>query len=80
MSNSGCTLRIFRFLVVAVSAAGLTACQITPVQPWEKDILAQPAMQFDVSDMDMIMDEHFYFSKEGSSGGQGVSAGGCGCN
>lgn len=59
---------------------GLGACQSTPVKPWDKNILAQPAMQFDATDMDLIMEDHFYFSKEGSSGGRGISAGGCGCN
>jgi hypothetical protein len=26
------------------------------------------------------IDEHIYFSKEGSTGGQEVGGGGCGCN
>jgi uncharacterized protein DUF4266 len=26
------------------------------------------------------MDDHIYFSKEGSTGGQQVGGGGCGCN
>jgi len=26
------------------------------------------------------LDEHIYFSKEGSLGGQDASGGGCGCN
>jgi hypothetical protein len=26
------------------------------------------------------IDEHIYFSKEGSTGGQDVGGGGCGCN
>ena len=30
--------------------------------------------------VDHALDEHIYFSKEASSGGQGVGGGGCGCN
>jgi len=30
--------------------------------------------------IDLALDEHIYFSKEASSGGQGFAGGGCGCN
>ena len=50
------------------------------VQPWQKKILAQQAMQFPQDDMHAFSDEHIYFSKEASSGGSGVGGGGCGCN
>ena len=58
---------------------GVAGCQ-APVKPWQRQYLAQPAMQFDSADQDLVMENHFYYSKEGTSGGTGVSAGGCGCN
>ena len=50
------------------------------VKPWEKDILAQQAMQFPQDKMFSFSDEHIFFSKEASTGGSGVGGGGCGCN
>ncbi len=50
------------------------------VKPWEKDVLAQQAMQFPQDKMFAFSDEHIFFSKEASTGGSGVGGGGCGCN
>jgi hypothetical protein len=50
------------------------------VKPWEKDVLAQQAMQFPQDKMYSFSDEHIFFSKEASTGGYGVGGGGCGCN
>ena len=50
------------------------------VQPWERDLLAKPSMQLVPDYFDNFFDEHIYFSKEASNGGQGVGGGGCGCN
>ena len=50
------------------------------VKPWEKDILAQQGMQIPQDDMFLYSDDHIYFSKEASTGGNGVGGGGCGCN
>ena len=50
------------------------------VKPWEKDILAQQDMQFPQDGMFSYSDDHIYFSKEASTGGNGVGGGGCGCN
>ena len=58
----------------------LTSCSVLLMgpEPWERDLLATPAMQFDTfSD---AIDDHIYFSKESSSGGRGFGGGGCGCN
>ncbi len=57
----------------------ITACGLTPVQPWERDLLADPAMQL-YDPIDTAFDDHIYFSKEASSGGAGFAGGGCGCN
>lgn len=50
------------------------------VAPWERDILADPRMQPDTEGVQQGIDEHIYFSKEASSGGNGFGGGGCGCN
>ncbi len=56
----------------------LSAC--TTVQPWEKDLLAKPSMALVPDKLELYLDDHIYFSKEASTGGQGVGGGGCGCN
>ncbi len=68
---------MFRILIIT-SAIGLSAC--TTVQPWEKDLLAKPSMALVADENEIFLDEHIYFSKEASTGGQGVGGGGCGCN
>ncbi len=50
------------------------------VKPWQHDLMAQKAMQPDAYPIETNMDEHIYFSKEGSSGGRSFAGGGCGCN
>lgn len=70
--------------LIAGSVVGLAVLQVgcayEPVQPWDKDLLAQEKMQLDAYPLDTYLDEHIYFSKEGSSGGEAVGGGGCGCN
>lgn len=58
----------------------LTGCSSMGVEPWERDLLAKESMQPVPNYFDNFYDEHIYFSKEASSGGQGVGGGGCGCN
>ena len=50
------------------------------VKPWEKNVLAQKSMQIPNDDMFSYSDDHIFFSKEASTGGNGVGGGGCGCN
>lgn len=60
---------------------GLAGCtSLPPVQPWEKGVLARPAMTFEYEPVDAMYAEHIYSSKEAASGGTGVGGGGCGCN
>lgn len=68
---------MYKFIFVGLLFL-LSAC--STVQPWEKDLLAKPSMALVTSDIDNALDEHIYFSKEASMGGQGVGGGGCGCN
>ncbi|MDH5736768.1 MAG: DUF4266 domain-containing protein [Gammaproteobacteria bacterium] len=58
----------------------LPACSNLGVEPWERDLLARPAMEIRGDSLDSAFDDHIYFSKEASSGGAGFSGGGCGCN
>ena len=71
---------IKRFLFAIFSSLVLSACSLEPVQPWDRDVLAQQKMQLVSDPLETYLDEHTYFSKEASSGGQGVGGGGCGCN
>ena len=57
-----------------------TGCSRFGVKPWERDVLALPAMQLDAAAVDLGLDDHIYFSKEASSGGRAFGGGGCGCN
>ncbi|MDH5387283.1 MAG: DUF4266 domain-containing protein [Gammaproteobacteria bacterium] len=69
-----------RFISAFVLLVMLTGCSSMGVQPWERDLLAKDSMQLSADYFDNFYDEHIYFSKEASSGGQGVGGGGCGCN
>jgi hypothetical protein len=72
-------LVLFIFLSSGCSTwQGITASEA--VKPWERDILAQDGMQFPSDKMQAFTDDHIYFSKEASTGGNGVGGGGCGCN
>ncbi|MCK9531365.1 MAG: DUF4266 domain-containing protein [Gammaproteobacteria bacterium] len=71
-------------MLIASATLGLavvqSGCAFEPVQPWDKDVLAQRKMQLEGYPLDTYLDDHIYFSKEASSGGQAVGGGGCGCN
>lgn len=57
-----------------------TGCLVQHVQPWERDLLAEPEMLPSADPLETSLDEHVYFSKETAHGGAGVGGGGCGCN
>jgi hypothetical protein len=63
--------------LLAVLAA-LSGC--AGVAAWDRDVLAREDMQIVSDPIEAAVDEHIYFSKEASSGGQGFGGGGCGCN
>ena len=65
---------------LAVLIIFLSGCSSLGVEPWERDLIARDSMQLVPDYFDNFYDEHIYFSKEASSGGQGVGGGGCGCN
>lgn len=74
MKNNLLTLPTLMVIVL------LGGCSLSPVQPWEKGLLAEKAMQVIPDDLEFQADEHIYFSREASSGGRSVGGGGCGCN
>ena len=66
--------------LLAALAALASGCAATAMKPWDRDLLAQKKMQFIPSPVQYSIDQHIYFSKEGSTGGLDVAGGGCGCN
>lgn len=64
--------------LVGVALMGAVGC--THVNPWEREHLADPTMQFDYNKEEKAVKEHFLGTREGSAGSFGVSGGGCGCN
>jgi Domain of unknown function (DUF4266) len=68
------------FLLGLIGLSTLTGCATMGVQPWERDLLAEKAMQVDPNPIQSSYDDHIYFSIEGSSGGRTFGGGGCGCN
>ncbi|MCW9023219.1 MAG: DUF4266 domain-containing protein [Gammaproteobacteria bacterium] len=58
----------------------LGGCSSVGVKAWERGHLAEKKMQLEPYPLDSFLDDHIYFSKEGSSGGRGAGGGGCGCN
>lgn len=66
--------------VIAIGFIGLSGSSNLGVKPWERDLLAQDEMSLINDPIESSLNDHIYFSKEGSSGGQGFGGGGCGCN
>ncbi|HTU67662.1 MAG TPA: DUF4266 domain-containing protein [Steroidobacteraceae bacterium] len=69
-----------RTCLALLAASLLAGCANVGVKPWERDVLARDDMQLDSNALDAAIDDHIYFSKEGTSGGRGFGGGGCGCN
>ena len=65
------------FLLGVLSVAG---CANLGVEPWERQNLAKREMLLVSDPIEASTDDHIYFSKEASSGGQSFGGGGCGCN
>jgi hypothetical protein len=66
-----------RIIWIVGALVGLTGC--ARVQPWKRDKLAEPIMLFDADPVGKGIQEHHLDYREGSSGGTGAQAGGCGC-
>ena len=70
-------MKLFSLFIISLL---LTGCSSMGVEPWERDLLAKDSKKPVPDYFDNFYDEHIYFSKEATSGGQGVGGGGCGCN
>jgi uncharacterized protein DUF4266 len=65
--------------LLAALALPFLATSCATVQPWQRGRLADRCMTFD-PDADLVAYQtHWQESREGSSGGYGVQAGGCAC-
>lgn len=67
-------------ILAVIGGALLTGCATSGAQLCRKDPLLHPEVRFDERGNRIAIDDHVYFSKEGTPGGRGVSGGGCGCN
>lgn len=66
--------------IIVLGLVVLSGCSSWGVKPWERNVLAKPEMALDSEPLTNAIDDHIYFSREGSSGGRGFAGGGCGCN
>jgi hypothetical protein len=69
-------LRSFVLGVLALSAP--FGC--VTVRPEQRSVLADPVMRFEGEELLQGQKKHALDNREGSTGGGGVSGGGCGCN
>lgn len=69
-------------LVLSLSACSTTRdmFKVSEVKPWQRGALARDDMQLINDALEQTVDDHVYFSREGSTGGVVVQGGGCGCN
>jgi hypothetical protein len=74
------TERALPWLAAAIALACLAGCATQTVQPWQRGRLARWDMRWDPDPLQAAMNQHAYFSKEGTSGEIGAAGGGCGCN
>ncbi|MDH5477972.1 MAG: DUF4266 domain-containing protein [Nitrospinota bacterium] len=65
---------------VVLTSFMVTGCSSLGVDPWDRDLLARPAMSLEGNPVESAFSDKMYFSREASSGGQGFAGGGCGCN
>lgn len=74
------TERALRWLLALIALTSLGGCATQTVQPWQRGRLARWDMRWDPDPLQAAMDQHAYFSKEGTAGEIGAAGGGCGCN
>ena len=70
--------RLRNLAVAVVGLSTLVGC--TTVEPYQKGNLADYTMRSDRDGLASVMTSHIQFSREASTGGEGVGGGGCGCN
>lgn len=69
-------------LLTLLAALVLGGCgRMEPwVKPYERELLADPVMDWDRDPVSSSYLRHVYESREGARGGAGGAGGGCGCN
>ena len=65
-------------LSIITSCLVISGC--STVKPWQRGYLSKDIMSSASDPLGSSLDNHIYFSKEGSSGGGQAAGGGCGCN
>jgi len=71
-------IRTVASLLILSGLLSLSAC--SQVRPWERGTLAKKEMAWEIDILESKLNDHIFFSKEASSGGNGAAGGGCGCN
>lgn len=66
-------------LVLWLCCFSLISSGCSTVKPWQRGYLSKDVMTTKDT-LGVSLDNHIYFSKEGSSGGGQAAGGGCGCN
>jgi len=74
--------RIFQNVFAGTTLAALMAFGVgcATVEPYQKGNLSDYTMRSDRDELASVMNSHIQFSREASTGGEGVGGGGCGCN
>lgn len=71
--------QIIRVSLILISLAlGISGC--VTIKPYERENLAERTMDFDKNKEEVMMEQHFLLTREGSIGGNGGAGGGCACN
>lgn len=69
-----------RALFALVLVAGLGGSGCVTVAPYQREHLANPAMNMEDEEGETEFQAHVFDSREGATGGHGSTGGGCGCN
>lgn len=70
--------RLRATLLLSICSLMMISC--VDVRAWERGYLAREEMAWDANSLESSLNDHIFFSKEASSGGNSTAGGGCGCN
>ncbi len=68
------------FTCTAIAALASFGVGCSTVEPYQKGNLSDYTMRSDRDELASVMTSHIQFSREATTGGEGVGGGGCGCN
>jgi hypothetical protein len=69
-----------RLIVLALCWLGVAFTGCSTVRPQDKELLADPAMNYGAGGEAALQEEHVLSNREGAAGAGRSSGGGCGCN